>query len=136
MITSSPMAENLTRNFLSSRDKEGKKMSIFKLKLTPAAKQIGIRKPNDIYQRVCSLGDICSSLLFNCQVSCSEIKRIISHYLILLSISPYFTAENSACFVVCTEWIHILGRPDRIVLKVFFWFLSYASFIGILLKLE
>lgn len=120
------MAENLTRNFLSSRDKEGKKMSIFKLKLTPAAKQIGIRKPNDIYQRVCSLGDICSCLLFNCQVSCSEIKRIISHYLILLSISPYFTAE----------WIHILGRPDRIVLKVFFWFLSYASFIGILLKLE
>jgi len=35
------MAENLTRNFLSSRDKERKKiMSIFKLKLTPATSRL------------------------------------------------------------------------------------------------
>ena len=89
MIILSPLAEHSTRNSLSQR--EIKRNSIFKYKLTPATSRLELENQMTsamISTSVCTLGDICSCLPTNCQVSCSEIKRIILHVLIPLSISP------------------------------------------------
>lgn len=65
------MAENLTRNFLSSRDKEGKKMSKFKLKLTPATSRLELENQmistsvfvrSEIFALVCYLTVRCPAL--------------------------------------------------------------------------
>lgn len=117
-----PYGWKFDSNFLLSRVSSRKKrrkplMPIFKHKLDQL---IGIRKPNYTCQYASSLGDICACLTFNCRVSCSEIKMIISHHLVLLSRSPFFTAENSAQFVFCTVWIQYIQRDRTIVLQVFF----------------